>query len=215
MRYNIILVLSLTLLISCKEKDTAGVNPKADAVQGTFDLKEFTLTPIDGSSIQKAVKKDENGHAVEDGYVINGKKTGLWVNYYSDGRVMAIRNFVDGKVDGTYLTIDDRGRVVQQASYKNNFLDGSVSLYKVGSRKMKESYYVNGKREGVEKEYFELGPVQKETSYKNDALDGKMKFYNDKGELIAEYEYKNGVKVSGGAINGATSPQDVPQTAVK
>ena len=56
MRYNIILVLSLTLLISCKEKDTAGVNPKADAVQGTFDLKEFTLTPIDGSSIQKAVK---------------------------------------------------------------------------------------------------------------------------------------------------------------
>ena len=209
MRYNIIILLSLLFVVACKEKEATATKPSSDGVQGTYDLKEFTLIDIEGSSVKRAVKKDENGHTLEEGYVLDGKKTGSWINYYSDGRVMAIRNFIDGKVDGTYLTIDDRGRVVQQASYKNNFLDGYVSIYKVGSRKIKETYYVNGKKEGVEKEYFELGPVQKETSYKNDVLDGKMKFYNDKAELVAEYEYKNGTKVSGGAVMSNEQPQPV------
>ncbi|MBL7829990.1 MAG: toxin-antitoxin system YwqK family antitoxin [Saprospiraceae bacterium] len=205
MKFNYLFILGFLLVLACKENKSVSTTP-VDPVQGTADLKEFTLTEIAGSNFKRAVKKDENGHTLEEGYVLDGVKTGAWYNYYPDGRVLAVRNFVNGKVDGTYLTIDDRGRVVLQAFYKDNYLDGLVSVYKIGSRKMKETYYKNGKKEGIEREYFELGPPQKESNYKADVLDGKMRFYNEKAELVAEYEYKNGVKVSGGAVNGAQAP---------
>lgn len=212
MKVYFLLIIGLLSIVACKDKEQVAVNTNstASSVQGSGDLKDFTIIDIEGSKFKKATKKDENGHAVEEGYVLDGKKSGSWYNYYTDGRVMAIRNFVDGKVEGIYITIDDRGRIVQQSEYKNNYLDGFATLYKIGSRKMKETFYKAGKREGIEKEYFEMGPVQKETSYKNDILDGKMRFYNDKAELIAEYEYKNGEKISGGALKVEGSPVETP-----
>lgn len=212
MKVYFLLIIGLLSIIACKDKaqPASSATSSTTSVQGSGNLKDFTITDIEGSKVKRATKKDENGHTVEDGFILDGKKTGSWNNYYTDGRVMAIRNFVDGKVEGVYITIDDRGRIVQQSDYKNNYLDGYANLYKIGSRKIKETFYKAGKREGVEKEYFELGPVQKETSYKSDILDGKMRFYNDKSELIAEYEYKNGEKISGGALKVAGSTTETP-----
>jgi len=186
----------LVLMIACK-KPAQNNNTAPAEVKGTGELKDFVLIDIPGSDAKLAQKKDMNGLVSEAGIVRKGKKNGQWYSQYPDGRMMSIRQYLDDKVEGWFMTFDDRGRIVQQTLYKDNYIDGPCKIYKQGSRLIKEAYYSKGKLNGVVKEFHERGYIQKETNFKMDKIDGKVRFYNDKGEVTLEYEYKDGVKISG------------------
>ena len=71
----------------------------------------------DGSKI---VKYYETGTIQEIGYFnLNGNKTGHWVSYYEDGKMMAEANFKNDKKTGDWKSYDVNGKMVIYMKYKN------------------------------------------------------------------------------------------------
>lgn len=181
---------------ACKAKKADENTSKAPTTEQNT-LKDYVITDLPGSEYKLAKYKNPEKKITDVGHILNGKKIGAWFTFYEDGRVLSVRNYIDDKIEGYFISMDPIGRVVQQIEYKNNYADGVATLYE-GRRKVSETTYKQGKKDGIMREFGDANILQKESSYKADSLDGPMKFYNDEAKVTAEFEYKNGKKVSGG-----------------
>ena len=193
-----LILITLIALLACKNKKAAE-NTNSSASPGAEIPTNYEITDIPGSEykIGKFVDKDKKISDV--GHFLKGKKMGAWYTFYEDGRILAVRNYIDDKIEGYFISMDQLGRVVQQVPYIQNYVEGVASIYD-GRRKVRETTYKKGKKDGVEREYGDENKVQKEITYKADSLDGPMKFYNDQGKVTTEFQYSNGRKVSGGIV---------------
>jgi antitoxin component YwqK of YwqJK toxin-antitoxin module len=177
------------MLASCGKSATSA---------GEGDLLGYEIENIPGSTAQLAIKREED-RKVQEGYVLNGKKHGMWIDYAVDGRISGIQHYIDGQLHGPSFTMDNRSQITSLASYKNNELDGVKANYKFG-RPQEEIPYVQGKIHGVMKKYYSNNKLMEEAEYKNNVQDGFYRHYNEAGVMDLEYEYKNGEKVSGGIV---------------
>ncbi len=192
---NLILLSFCIILFGC---GNSGGGPAAPA-----NLTGFEMGNIPGSSIQKAVKKNGNGQLVEEGYVLDGKKSGTWTSYHLGEeiiRVKSISNYAAGKKNGLHMEFSNRGQLELHANYLNDVLDGQSLKFKFGTRVEEESNYKNGKLHGTYKMYHGNGKTQKEINYKDGVQHGAFRYYNEEEQMTLEYEYKDGEKVSGGIV---------------
>lgn len=190
MRYSIILF-TFFLLSACNNGNVAS--------GALTNLEGFQITDL-GSGGQKADKKDGAGVYIENGYLLNGVKNGIWRTYNDDGKVKTITNYLNGLKNGPYYEFSNRGQIELAADYLNDKLDGLYAKYKFG-RPTIETQYRNGLIHGVHKEYFQnKDNLQKEVHFKDGKQDGKLTYYDEEGNVTLEYEYKNGEKVGGGMI---------------
>lgn len=188
-RILFLLLPSLALLFESCSKSTPAVEA---------DLAGYDLTQVSGSDFYHATKIAD-GKKIQEGYVLNGRKNGLWIDYHPDGRISLLQHFVEGKLNGPVLNMDGRGQVIGHADYNNGILDGIKGTYKFG-RPQEEIPYVNGKIHGVLKKYYTNNKLMEEVEYKDNVQDGYYRHYNEEGVVDLEYVYKNGEKVSGGIV---------------
>ena len=193
---NLILLLGFTLLISCNKK--AAVAPGA-----RVDLSDFEVNKVEGSDSEYAILNNPDGGIYAEGMVKNGMQDGIWIVYFdedgSENRIKTISNFVNGKLNGPYIEMNNISQMEKRITYLNNQIHGLYSEYKFG-RPLKEFFYKNGILDGISKEYNDRGKLLKETSYKDGQLHGSIKQYDEDGNIVLEYEYKNGEKISGGIV---------------
>jgi antitoxin component YwqK of YwqJK toxin-antitoxin module len=189
MRHLLFLSLCTLMVWSCQ--------PQSNNNQAIpSDLADYEITDIPGSPAKKAVKEYVDGSILEEGRILNGLRTGLWVTY-SAGNTFPdkIMTYANGMANGPYFEFNERGQIEIQAYYKDNKLHGKWGEYKF-SRPIKEAFYTDGQLDGVYREYKTgSGKVQKEIEYKNGKMDGRYLFYDDEGNIILDYQYKNGEKV--------------------
>jgi len=194
---NILFLFVFVALFSCNNNSDTTSSSTPEKISGD----EFIYQAVDGSNIKRVRKLDTKNNILSEGFVINGIKTGEWVEYdKSKGHLVSITSYIDGKLNGNFFEFDSRGYMVTQASFLNDILDGRLIKYKFG-KIIEEANYSNGKLNGKKITFNRNGNIQEEIEYKNGVLDGKMKYYNDKQELIMEYTYRNGKKISGGTVN--------------
>ncbi len=160
------------------------------------NLEGYQIEDI-GNGIQYAVKKSSDGSIAEDGYLVNGAKTGSWTTYYEDGKPKNIYNYLNGKLYGRYMEFSNRCQLSVFAGYENDQFHGTYSKFKFG-RPLQETTYVNGQIDGYHKEYGSDGKIQKEMKFKSGKQHGKMRFFDTEGNVTIEYDYENGEKVGGG-----------------
>jgi len=192
-------VLITMMLMGCGAGSSGGGGAVAD-------LDGFQTENV-GNGITKAFKTNTQGELSESGFLSNGKKSGVWMTYFSGkeaGRVKTMAAYTDGILNGPYYTMSNRGQIESEANYQNNQYHGKVLTYKFG-RPQTDKMYKNGKLDGLSTDYYSDGVVQKEIYFKNGKQDGTMKWYNEEGELTMEYIYKNGEKVSGGIVEKTTT----------
>ena len=170
------------------------------AIGAEADVNGYVMEELpDGTN--RAVKNTTDGIRAEEGTLLNGKKSGVWIDYYTkDGRVKSLTNFADGLKNGLHMTLTDRGQVTLESYYKNDRLHGKQTKYKFGSRVVEEAEYSEGVLDGVFKSYDNQGKIQREINYKNGLLEGKNIFYDTEGNVTMEYIYENNEKVSGGVV---------------
>ena len=197
----ILLVLGFSsFLVSCQK--TANDSSPVKATMDGF-IVEATLD----NNIQKVVMRDNSGRLLEEGFVKNGVKEGVWLTYDPERGIKTLTTYIDGKLNGTYLEFDRQLSMVANTNYLNNQFHGAVTKYKFG-RPIEIFNYKNGQLDGFYRSYFEnTGKIQVEAAYKNGKQDGIMRYYNTNEELIMEYVYKNGEKVSGEAVTPKESTQ--------
>lgn len=158
---------------------------------------------IPGTSIKRAREVDANGVLKIEGYLLDGKKTGQWIEYTPDGDIVLINSYVNGLLDGVVTRMSYRNQVDLRIHYKNGKMDGQYTAYKFG-KLVEERYYKEDKLDGVSKTYDDhTFKLKQEVEYKNGLQDGFFRYYDEDGKLSLEYQYKNGEKVSGGIISPA------------
>ncbi len=191
--FNLMLIISALLITSC---DTSSNNTSASKI----DLSSYQTEEIAGNGI-RAKKISSDGTLVEEGYVANGVKNGVWITYNPEGRINTMTTYVDGQQSGPHLEFSQRSQIILKAYYNGGVLDGPYATYKNG-RYLIESFYKNGKLEGQYKEYFpggrESGKLQKLMEFKNGKQDGKLEYYDPEGNVTLSYQYKDGEKIEGG-----------------
>ena len=105
------------------------------------------------------------------GTYINGKKNGVFDEFYPTGAVKTSTTYRRGKPHGASRLRD-----------KNNYL-------------ISYTEYVNGKRNGPAFSYFPKEKPKIWAYRKNDKLHGVVKEFNEKGDLIRVSTYKNGEEI--------------------
>lgn len=189
---------NITIALFCALLATACQHaPEGEAA----DLTGYTLESVPGSSWKKAIKTD-GGRLVEEGYVADGKKSGVWVTYYNDVKnyPKVIASYAGGVLEGPYMEVNNFGQYEMVAHYRQGKLHGRMAKYNL-TRLVEEMYYIDGLLEGPYTLYFPNSDVKQRTAeFKKGKEDGIIRFYNDKGRITVEYEYRNGEKISGGIV---------------
>jgi antitoxin component YwqK of YwqJK toxin-antitoxin module len=201
LRQNYIIAAVLTCitlgLMGCKE----GSSPASATADVPSDLKGLVFEDIPGTDVKYARQLYANGGVEIEGYVSNGKRTGMWVQYGTNGDIGLINHYVDGQLEGLALRMTYRNQVDLKTTYRKGQLDGAWASYKFG-KLVEERTYKQGKLEGSVKLYDERTfKLKQDAQYKNGLQDGYFRYYDEEGNVTLEYQYKNGEKVSGGMTN--------------
>lgn len=193
MRFIVLLSISMLMLfaVGCGEKGGDSAAPA--------NLEGFEMVDIPGP-LTKALRTGDVGNPLEEGYLIDGKRNGIWITYHSDGRVNTIQHYADDKLHGMSLVIDGRGQITEKAHYEQNTYDGLKATYRFG-RAQEEIPYKNGVIDGRVARYYNNGKLMEEIEYSQGVQDGIYRHYNDQGEMDLDYVYKDGDKVSGGIVS--------------
>ncbi len=195
---HLLFVLMIAGMVACNKTSTSTSTPGAG-----INLTGYELEKVNGTDTEYAVLKNPDGTLLAEGMIKNGVQDGIWITYFEgeeSNRIKTISNFVNGKMNGPYIEMNNRSQIDKRTNYLNDQVQGLYAEYKFG-RPLKEFNYKDGVPDGLSKEYNDRGKLIKETSYKNGNLHGIIKQYDEDGNVILEYEYKNGEKVSGGIVD--------------
>ena len=86
------------------------------------------LENVDDDQV-KATYCYENGNIKQVGYFIDGKLEGKWISYSEEGNVVAIAQYKNGKKHGKWQYFESPN-VVKEVDYKNNNIVQVVTINK-------------------------------------------------------------------------------------
>ena len=122
-------------------------------------------------------KLDNFGKTLLKGTYKNGKKDGLWTQWYVNGQ----KDFEDLWKDGN--------------------LDGLSTFWYEDGQKMGEGTYKNGNRVGLYTQWFENGQKEYEETYKGGKEDRLWTWWYENGKKLKEETYKDGELISKKELN--------------
>lgn len=178
-------------LVSCN-KGNVSVPAAKSSIEG--------YTSVSHGSYEKLSSTFEEGEIKEEGFSKNGSKEGTWLTYDKEGNLVGITSYIDGKINGPDIAMNNRGQIIKKQYYKEGIPHGLYGEYKFG-RATKEVNYIEGQMDGTYEEFYNNGKIQRSITYANGVIDGPMKYYNEEGEVTLEYKYKNGEKVGEGIMS--------------
>ena len=77
-------------------------------------------TDNDGDGIIEYTSVSKDGRIQERGFYLNGKMTGSWISYSSNGKKSVVAKFKNGEKHGTWFFYDEKGRITLEVVYKDN-----------------------------------------------------------------------------------------------
>lgn len=102
--------------------------------------------------------------------------SGMYLDYYSNGRLKAVVNFLNGRPDGYILTFHRSGKKRDFMHYKNGLRDGSWKRYNAFGALIMEGRFENDVKTGVWKVYFPSGTVRYTATFEHGLLLEKKHF---------------------------------------
>ena len=158
-------------------------------------------TPYPGNpDLVSVVQTGTDGKVIQQGDYYKGVRSGTWTEYYPNGVIKTISGYRDGKLHGTYLSIDNRGGLIEKVDFVEGKKSGVYYKYERG-KIVHEMTYMDDVIHGPFKRYYSNGNVQEESNYANGVLDGQALWYDQQGNVTIEYTYANGELVDDGTSN--------------
>jgi antitoxin component YwqK of YwqJK toxin-antitoxin module len=123
----------------------------------------------------------------------NGKKTGIWGEYYDNGQLRYKGSFKDGEEDGIWEDYYKNGQLLSKQLFKNGLGDGIWESYHYNGQLDMRGSFKNGKEDGIWESYYSNGQLSSKGSFKNGKQDGIWENYYTNGQLEYRRLYNNGV----------------------
>jgi|SRR5690554_6417296 len=216
-----------------KKKTTFNMKGKKDGVEKSYTKDgevEASAIYKNGYLIAEGIIDDKgwyqgewkhyylNGNIKSEGGYTDGKRTGKWAYYFSNGKKEQI-GFYDknGKYTGEWNWYFENGNLLRSENYRNGLRDGVLEEYEADGKLITKGEYYNNLKEGAwfyelndhsEKgnyqygerhdnwEYFHKnGKLSFEGKFMDGVPDGKHRYYNENGVLIKEQNFEYGQKV--------------------
>lgn len=125
------------------------------------------------------------------GFFKNGKKDGLWLKWYKNGKKFAAYRYKEDEQDGIWQEWFDNGQMKAQFEYKDGWKHGQWTLWFSNGQKRNESTFEDGKKVGAEKIWYKNGQLAKESFYVGGTKEGEWKIYADDGTITDMLLYKD------------------------
>ncbi len=121
-----------------------------------------------------------------------GQKQGMWKEYYDNGNLKAVGNYVDDMKDGYWKFYYKNGNLEQKGKYIMNLPDSTWLWYYSDGSLLREDNYYNGLQDGVLTEFDKKGNI----ITKGDFLEGKKEgsWIYKVGDSRDEGEYADGLR---------------------
>ena len=154
--------------------------------QGVVYLNEAE-TPYSG----KVYEDYSNGDRKMEGYYLNGKMNGVFVEWHENGDKKSEIYYANGKKDGNYSIWYENGEIDETGNYSLSKLEGELSRWYENGEKKSTENYSNDVLNGNATYWYADGKKQKEISYLNGKKDGDFIEWYENGEKKAEITYSN------------------------
>ncbi|MBK8846177.1 MAG: toxin-antitoxin system YwqK family antitoxin [Bacteroidetes bacterium] len=159
------------------------------AVYASIDT---TRTKVEGKkNLEFLEVRNQSDEIAESGYLLQGKKDGVWKKYYTNGPLNRLEEYSDGVLNGTVVELNRGGTIDLDENYVDGKLHGLRVKYHYGMQSVIE-HYKSGLLHGEKIMYYENSQKQEEGVYNNGKREGETKWYNQDGKLITMYTYKDG-----------------------
>lgn len=185
------------------EKETLNGEPERYIEYYSDGTKKSSL-----SDIGLCTKWHENGKKEEE-YTLDGRfnNNGTYSKWFDDGSIEVIGQHINGKRTGQWKSYYSNGQLKEDTKYDNegNVLGRSIEYYENGKIKADITYYKDKGIVAKSIEYYENGKIK--NYLEADTTNGRNGYYGNK--LVVEYDYySNGnlareciVGKNGGVVN--------------
>lgn len=119
------------------ETDEPGIQPKGD-------ITISNTLPKEGLPDGSFKKNYPNGNVQVEGFVVNGKRSGLWVYYHPNGNKQSENNYINGELDGKTVVYYPSGQIMYIGYYTNGSSDGQWLYFDKEGTLTQEVVYQNG-----------------------------------------------------------------------
>jgi len=162
---------------------------------------------ITGKMAHKASYADDQ--KVEEGMYVDGKKTGIWKEYYPNTALKSKITFEGGRPNGYAIMYHDNGKIKEEGLWQMARWVGDYKLYYENGQVQQEfKFTAGGKREGEQKYYYESGQIMIEGNWAGGKEAGIIKEYYENGDIREEKNFNDGV------FDAATSKSYEPKKPV-
>lgn len=116
---------------------------------------------------------NDNGKVVSEGMLTeDGKKEGLWKNFFEDGELKSEGNFKNNRQVGEWKFFFNGSVPEQIGNFSNGYFDGEWKWFHKNGKPLRVEEYVRGKREGKFLEFNEVGDTVSVGYYVEGEMDG-------------------------------------------
>ena len=164
-------------------KDTINLTDVAGKKQGKW--------VVTNKMVHKPCYTDEQ--KVEEGAYSDGKKVGVWLEYYCNNNMKSKITYENNRPNGYAIMYHENGKTKEEGLWKNNRWVGDYKLYyENGQVQQAFTFNTNGKRAGEQKYYYENGQTMIEGNWAEGKEAGVLKEYYENGDLKSEKNFADG-----------------------
>ncbi len=192
-RISLIAICCLPLLSYSQQTGTLPAVKTHSANASKIDTM-ITKDPLE-SSREFWVIHNLRGNVRYRGFMLNGKKDGVWREYSeSSGLMTRLTEYKNGIPHGATVSYGQVGNIEREETFLNGKKNGEAITYIVFGGKMKVfETFKDDILDGARKLFYEDGKIQEEGSYQNGQRNGLVKWFKQNGNPTLEYSYENGV----------------------
>ena len=137
---------------------------------------------------------------LQEGYYLNGQKTGIWSSFYSNNKKKSEITYKKGNKKGSAKIYFENGNIAEEGTWQiNKWVGKYKSYYQNGKLSYAWNYNEHGSRSGYQQYFYENGNIKIEGKWVNGKETGLIKNYYSDGSLRTEKVFNEG-KIDTGSV---------------
>lgn len=174
-------------------QETSSDGPQTEVIKerypnGATKIERETTQDEQGNYVNHGMFKtfNERGALTAQGEYNSGKRTGPWIRWY--------RSVTENKMFASQPYQQFPGPFISQATFVDDELDGTWTIYDGRKHKISEWHFKNGRRHGPSTWWLPTGRKLREMNFRDGELDGEWSEWRPDGSLIGKELYTAGRK---------------------
>jgi uncharacterized protein len=132
---------------------------------------------------------------VSEAMYANGKKNGMYRQFYDNGKIQEETWFKNDMKDGVSKWNNKNGQRLAEYNYKANNFDGVQTTFYENDTVQTINTYKDNKLSGESKEFYRNGKIKASGKYVNGLKEGAWTEYNELGKIEKVTRYKEGEEI--------------------